>query len=64
MIKSREYHIVIDEGEVVVDCDTYELTYAHNGEVISIGGCKMLAEEGDQQNFQPTWLSWRAKQEG
>lgn len=51
--KSREYHIVIDGGDVVVDCDTYELTYAHNGEVEQLGGCIALAE-GGSQDFKET----------
>ncbi len=52
MTESSEYRIVIDEGDVVVDCDTYELTYAHNGEVRQLAGCKALAEEGNRQGFE------------
>ena len=36
MAKNHEYRIVIDGGDVVVDCDTYELTYAHDGRSSSL----------------------------
>ena len=63
MAKSREYHIVIDGGDVIVDCDTYELTYAHNGEVRQLAGCKALAKEGGSQDFTETWLSKKIREE-
>lgn len=63
MGKEDEYHIVIDGGDVVVDCDTYELTYAHKGQVTTVCGCKALAEGGSRQDFKETWLSKRIREE-
>jgi len=63
MTESSEYHIVIDGGDVVVDCDTYELTYAHNGEVSQLAGCKALAEENGNKDFTETWLSKKIRED-
>ena len=62
MNNKHEYHIVIDGGGVVVDCDTYELTYAHNGEVKQLAGCIALAE-GGSQDFKETWLSRKIRED-
>lgn len=62
MNDKSEYHIIIDDGDVVVDCNTYELTYAHNGEVMTIGGCMALAE-GGCEGFKETWLSQKVREE-
>lgn len=61
MAKSHEYRIVIDGGDVIVDCDTYELTYAHDGEVKQLAGCIALAE-GGSQDLQETWLSRKIRE--
>lgn len=57
-----EYHVVIDGGDVIVGCDTYELTYAHDGQVVTVCGCKALAEGGDRQSLQETWLSKKIRE--
>ena len=62
-MNNNEYHIIIDGGDVVIDCDTYELTYAHNGEVMSVGGCKALAQGSNRHHFKETWLSKKIRGE-
>lgn len=58
-----EYRIVIDGGDGEITCDSYELIYAHNGEVMTVGGCKALAEGSDRHHFKETWLSQKIKKE-